>query len=45
MQQKAQLPEPILEENADRFVLFPIEHDDIWKFYKKAEEHVKRFYD
>ena len=37
MQQKAQLPEPILEENADRFVLFPIEHDDIWKFYKKAE--------
>ena len=37
MQQKAQLPEPILEENANRFVLFPIEHDDIWKFYKKAE--------
>ena len=37
MQQEAQLPEPILEENADRFVLFPIEHDDIWKFYKKAE--------
>lgn len=37
MQEKAQLPEPILEENADRFVLFPIEHDDIWKFYKKAE--------
>ena len=37
MQQKAQLPEPILEENADRFVLFPIEHDDIWKIYKKAE--------
>ena len=37
MQQKAQLPEPILEDNADRFVLFPIEHDDIWKFYKKAE--------
>ena len=37
MQQKAQLPEPILEENADRLVLYPIEHDDIWKFYKKAE--------
>ena len=30
-------PEPILQDNADRFVLFPIEHDDIWQFYKKAE--------
>ena len=29
--------EPILKENKDRFVLFPIEHDDIWEFYKKAE--------
>ena len=29
--------EPILQENTGRFVLFPIEHDDIWKFYKKAE--------
>lgn len=29
--------EPILEENNDRFVLFPIKHDDIWSFYKKAE--------
>ncbi len=29
--------EPILEENKDRFVLFPIKHDDIWKFYKKSE--------
>lgn len=29
--------EPILQENKDRFVLFPIKHDDIWKFYKKAE--------
>lgn len=32
-----QLEEPILKENKDRFVLFPIQHDDIWKFYKKAE--------
>ena len=30
-------PEPILQDNADRFVLFPIEHDDIWQYYKKAE--------
>jgi ribonucleoside-diphosphate reductase beta chain len=29
--------EPILKENKNRFVLFPIEHDDIWKFYKQAE--------
>ena len=29
--------EPILQENPDRFVLFPIQHDDIWKAYKKAE--------
>ena len=31
------LHEPILEENKSRFVLFPIQHDDIWSFYKKAE--------
>lgn len=29
--------EPILKENKNRFVLFPIEHHDIWKFYKQAE--------
>lgn len=29
--------EPILAENKDRFVLFPIQHNDIWAFYKKAE--------
>ena len=29
--------EPILEVNNNKFVLFPIQHDDIWKFYKKAE--------
>ena len=29
--------EPILKENKNRFVLFPIEHDDIWDMYKKAE--------
>ena len=29
--------EPILNENKDRFVLFPIQHNDIWSFYKKAE--------
>lgn len=29
--------EPLPKENPNRFVLFPIEHDDIWKFYKNAE--------
>lgn len=33
----AQQNEPILEENKSRFVLFPIQHDDIWSFYKRAE--------
>ena len=32
-----QLDEPILKENKGRFVLFPIQNDDIWEFYKKAE--------
>jgi ribonucleoside-diphosphate reductase beta chain len=29
--------EPILLENKDRFVIFPIKHNDIWEFYKKSE--------
>ena len=29
--------EPILKENKDRFVLFPIKHHNIWEMYKKAE--------
>ena len=29
--------EPILKENPGRFVLFPIEHHDIWKMYKESE--------
>lgn len=29
--------EPILKEDPRRFVLFPIQHDDIWSFYKKSE--------
>lgn len=29
--------EPILKENPHRFVLFPIQHDDIWTFYKNSE--------
>lgn len=33
----AEVTEPILLENKDRFVLFPIKHRDIWEMYKKAE--------
>jgi ribonucleoside-diphosphate reductase beta chain len=29
--------EPLLVENKNRFVLFPIEHDDIWQMYKQQE--------
>uniref|UniRef100_A0A7S1KSV7 Uncharacterized protein n=1 Tax=Percolomonas cosmopolitus TaxID=63605 RepID=A0A7S1KSV7_9EUKA len=29
--------EILLKENPSRFVLFPIRHNDIWRFYKKAE--------
>ena len=31
------MKEPILQENKDRFVLYPISHHDIWEFYKQAE--------
>lgn len=31
------IDEPILQENPNRFVLFPIEHQEIWKMYKQAE--------
>jgi ribonucleoside-diphosphate reductase beta chain len=34
---QALLEEPLLQENKSRFVLFPIQHDDIWKMYKQAE--------
>jgi ribonucleoside-diphosphate reductase beta chain len=33
----AQNTEPLLMENKNRFVLFPIQHDDIWQMYKQAE--------
>ena len=34
---KALLSEPLLVEDPNRFVLFPIKHDDIWKFYKQSQ--------
>jgi len=32
--------EPILKENPNRFVLFPIQHADIWEMYKKQEASI-----
>jgi ribonucleoside-diphosphate reductase beta chain len=31
------MTEKILQENPGRFVLFPIQHHDIWKYYKESE--------
>lgn len=28
------LPEPLLEDNPNRFVILPIQYHDIWKMYK-----------
>jgi len=35
--QKEQHIEPLLRENEERFVLFPLKHKDMWDMYKKAE--------
>jgi ribonucleoside-diphosphate reductase beta chain len=37
MNEEYSLPEPILQENPNRFVIFPIQHQDIWEMYKKQE--------
>ncbi|KIY91220.1 ribonucleoside-diphosphate reductasesubunit M2 [Monoraphidium neglectum] len=31
------LPEPLLDENPDRYCMFPLKYQTIWEFYKKAE--------
>ena len=33
-QTQGMLPEPLLEENPNRFVILPIKYNDIWKMYK-----------
>ena len=35
------LPEPLLTTNEDRFVIFPIQHSDLWKKYK---DHIAVFW-
>ena len=32
--------EPILQPNKNRFVIFPIQHQDIWEWYKKQEASI-----
>lgn len=34
------LDEPILKSNPNRFVLFPIQHDDIWQMYKDQQASI-----
>ncbi len=34
---KIEVEEPILKESKDRFVLFPINHNDIWQMYKQQQ--------
>ncbi|MDP5081871.1 MAG: ribonucleotide-diphosphate reductase subunit beta [Winogradskyella sp.] len=36
----SQQVEPILAENKDRFVIFPIQHHDLWEWYKKSEASI-----
>lgn len=35
--QTQNLPEPLLQDNPNRFVLFPIQYQDIWDMYKKQQ--------
>jgi len=35
--ENTEILEPILKENPNRFVLFPIQHDDIWQMYKTQQ--------
>lgn len=35
VQEAKPLPEPLLQENPDRFVIFPIKHPDLWAKYKQ----------
>ena len=34
--QSKEITEPLLRENPNRFVLYPIKHPEVWEFYKKA---------
>ena len=38
---KREADEPLLQENPNRFVIFPIQHPDLWKMYK---DHISVFW-
>jgi ribonucleoside-diphosphate reductase beta chain len=40
MEKRYTLPEPILADNPGRFVIFPIEHHDIWERYKEQQASI-----
>jgi ribonucleoside-diphosphate reductase beta chain len=40
MEDRYSLPEPILTDNPGRFVIFPIEHHDIWERYKEQQASI-----
>ena len=40
MEDRYPLPEPILTDNPGRFVIFPIEHHDIWERYKEQQASI-----
>lgn len=40
MEDRYSLPEPILRDNPGRFVIFPIEHHDIWERYKEQQASI-----
>ena len=35
MTEQTHFVEPLLKQDDSRFVMFPIQHDDVWKMYKK----------
>jgi len=37
MKENYSLPEPILQDNPNRFVIFPIQHHEIWERYKQQQ--------
>ena len=40
-QNNGKLPEKLLEENPNRFVILPIQYQDLWKMYK---QHMAAFW-
>ena len=37
VKEAALVTEPILQPNDNRYVIFPIQHDDLWEWYKKQQ--------